>query len=222
MTILEAVEKRHSVRSYKAEPLKEEDATQLKEWIKEINEESGLHIQLIENEPEAFTGLLAHYGGFKNVTSYIALVGKKTDDLDEKCGYYGEKLVLLAETIGLSTCWVGGTFKKGKAKYELNDGEKLSLVISIGYAQDEGKAHRSKTIQEVSKVDGDMPAWFEAGVVCALKAPTAINQQKFFFTLVGEDGVIAETKSGPYTKVDLGIAKYHFEIGAGKENFRWV
>ena len=24
------------------------------------------------------------------------------------------------------------------------------------------------------------------------------------------------------TKVDLGIAKYHFELGAGKENFKWI
>ena len=25
-----------------------------------------------------------------------------------------------------------------------------------------------------------------------------------------------------YTKMDLGIAKYHFEIGAGNVNFDWV
>ena len=24
-----------------------------------------------------------------------------------------------------------------------------------------------------------------------------------------------------YTQIDLGIVKYHFEIGAGKEKFQW-
>jgi hypothetical protein len=25
-----------------------------------------------------------------------------------------------------------------------------------------------------------------------------------------------------YSKMDLGIVKYHFELGAGKENFEWA
>lgn len=52
-------------------------------------------------------------------------------------------------------------------------------------------------------------------------APTAMNQQKFCFTL-SEGAVKADNLGGFYSKVDLGIVNYHFELGAGRENFRWA
>ena len=67
----------------------------MKKKIEECNKESGLHIQLVEDEPKAFAGMMAHYGKFSGVTNYIALVGKKGADLEEKCGYYGEKLTVV-------------------------------------------------------------------------------------------------------------------------------
>ena len=62
-----------------------------------------------------------------------------------------------------------------------------------------------------------MPNWFLKGVQSALLAPTAMNQQKFYFELT--DNCIVKTKAGTgfYTKLDLGIAKYNFEIGLGKK-----
>ena len=58
------------------------------------------------------------------------------------------------------------------------------------------------------------------GGEAALLAPTAMNQQKFFFTLAGER-VLAKAGTGFYTRMDLGIVKYHFEIGAGEGEIRW-
>ena len=75
--------------------------------------------------------------------------------------------------------------------------------------------------QEVSNIDGSSPRWFRSGVAAALLAPTAMNQQKFYLTL-SEDKVTAKAKAGFYTKLDLGIVKYHFELGAGKDNFKWA
>ena len=72
------------------------------------------------------------------------------------------------------------------------------------------------------------PSWFRKGVEAALLAPTAVNQQKFSFEYVGmKNGhYLVHVKKGfsiiGYTQMDLGIAKYHFEIGAGKDNFDWV
>ena len=51
-------------------------------------------------------------------------------------------------------------------------------------------------------------------------ATTAMNQQKFYFELK-EGKIKAKLGFGFYTKIDLGIAKYNFEIGAGRENFSW-
>ena len=58
----------------------------------------------------------------------------------------------------------------------------------------------------------------------ALLAPTAVNQQKFKFFLRDGNKVETKTSFSPwgYTSIDLGIAKYHFEVGAGKSNFEWV
>ena len=219
MDLKEAMLERHSVRAYTDKPIEGETLELLNAAIEECNREGDLHIQLILNEPKAFDCFLAHYGKFRGVRNYIALVGKETADFDEKMGYYGEKLVLYAQTLGLNTCWVYLTYKKVKNAYVLDDGEKLGLVISIGYGTTQGAAHKSKTVEQVSSAVNP-PDWYIKGVEAALLAPTGINKQKFKFSLNG-DKVKLTASRGVCTKIDLGIVKYHFELGAGKENFEW-
>ena len=220
MELLDAVKQRHSVRKYKEQPLGKSVKAVLQRKIDECNNESGLHIQLVTDEPKAFSGKIAHYGSFSGVTNYIAIVGKRSADLEEKSGYYGEKLVLFAQQLGLNTCWVALTYSKIKGAYEVKPGEKLVIVIALGYGDNQGGPHKSKTIDQVCKVQGEMPDWFKNGMEAVLLAPTAINQQKFTFTFSGKC-VKAKAGIGPCSKIDLGIAKYHFEIGAGKEKFKW-
>lgn len=217
---MEAMKERHSVRQYEDRPLDQNAVAALQEEISACNREGGLHIQLVTNEPKAFDGFMAHYGKFSGVRNYIAMIGKKGPDLEEKCGYYGERLVLKAQQLGLNTCWVAMTYSKIKTAFTVADGEKLCIVISLGYGKTNGVPHKSKSADAVAKADGAFPAWFKAGVEAALLAPTAMNQQKFLFTLDG-NRVSAKAGFGLYTKIDLGIARYHFEIGAGKENFKW-
>lgn len=221
MSITEAMKARHSVRQYKNQPISAETISALQSEIDACNNESGLHIQLVTNEPKAFDGFMAHYGKFSGVTNYIAMIGKKESELDEKCGYFGERLVLKAQELGLNTCWVAMTYSKIKTAFTVGQGEKLCVVIALGYGETGGIPHKSKGSSEVSKVDGVMPDWFKNGMEAALLAPTAMNQQKFLFTLDGGK-VSVKAGMGFYTKLDLGIVKYHFEIGAGKENFEWV
>ena len=213
--LLKAVDKRHSVRRYTDKAIEGETLEKLNEKIKEINEKSGLNIQLVLNEPKAFGSFLTHYGTFSGVKNYIALIGKDDKDLDEKCGYYGEELVLFAQVLGLNTCWVALTYKKVKSAYVIGEGEKLCLVISLGYGETQGKEHKSKGISSVAKLKGDEPDWFFGGVRCALKAPTAINQQKFYFEY--ENGKVKLTMNTKIcTKIDKGIVRYHFELGSGR------
>lgn len=211
---------RHSVRQYKNQPLRTETISALQTEIDECNKASSLHIQLVTNEPKAFDGFMAHYGKFSGVTNYIALIGKKSTILDEQCGYYGEQLVLKAQQLGLNTCWVAMTYSKIKTAFTVEKGEKLCVVIALGYGETQGVPHKSKSASEVTATDRQPPEWFQNGVAAALLAPTAMNQQKFHFTLKGNK-VSAKAGKGFYTKLDLGIVKYHFELGAGKENFAW-
>ena len=221
MTIMEAIRQRHSVRQYTDKPLGEDVIRPLEEEIAACNKESGLHIQLVKNESKAFDSFMAHYGKFSGVTNYIAMIGKKGPDLEEACGYYGERLVLKAQQLGLNTCWVAMTYSKIRSAFSVGEGEKLCIVISLGYGKTQGVPHRSKAIEKVAKTDGPAPDWFTSGVEASLLAPTAMNQQKFRFTLT-DDKVSVRAGVGFYTKIDLGIVRYHFEAGAGKEHFTWA
>lgn len=216
MDIKEAIKERHSVRQYKAEPIKEDTRKKLEELIEACNAESGLHMQLICDDPECFNTFLAHYGNFKGAVNYIAMVGKKAmSDLDEKCGYYGQKLVLEAQTMGLNTCWVAGTYGKGKCKAGISADEKIVCVIAIGYGENSGNVHKCKDVGKLCKVaESDMPDWFREGLEAALLAPTALNQQKYVIDLENGEAVIT-AKAGPMTKIDLGIVKYNFEAASG-------
>ncbi len=217
MDLLTAIKNRHSVRSYIDKPIDSETLSELKAEIDACNKESGLHIQLVTNEPEAFDSMMAHYGKFSGVQNYIALVGRKSADFDEKSGYYGERIALKAQMLGLNTCWVAMTFSKGAAKKAvvIESGEKLGCVLALGYGKTQGVAHTSKSMAQLCKTEGSMPEWFKNGMEAAILAPTATNQQKFLFTLNGQK-VTAEATGGFYSKVDLGIVKYHFEVGSGR------
>ena len=220
MSIINAIYDRHSVRQYQNQPLSREVIHALQSKIDACNQESGLHIQLVTNEPKAFDSFMAHYGKFKGVTNYLALIGKKESSLEEKCGYYGEKLVLFAQELGLNTCWVAMTYSKIKTAFQVGKGEKLCIVIALGYGETQGLPHKSKSMEEVIQLDGPAPEWFQKGVEATLLAPTAMNQQKFLFCL-DKNRVSVKAGFGFYTKIDMGIVKYHFEIGAGKEHFQW-
>ena len=221
MNEIEIMKARHSVRQYKNKPIEEELIKILSDEIKICNEKSGLHIQLVTNEPKAFDGFMAHYGKFSGVINYIAMIGKKGSELEEKCGYYGEQLVLLAQSLGLNTCWVALTYNKIKTAFKIESGEKLCAVIAIGYGEAQGVPHKSKPAESVMKADEQIPEWFQRGIDAALLAPTAMNQQKFVFHLK-DNKVSAKAGVGFYTKLDLGIVKYHFELGTGKNNFECI
>lgn len=228
MTIHEAIEARHSVRAYREEPLQEETVRLLQEKIAQLNSEGRLHIQLILNEPKAFRGPLARYGKFSGVSNYLVMAGRKAGDLDERVGYYGEQLVLYAQMLGLNTCWVGVSYSKVPGTYVLEEGEKIACYIAVGYGETQGSAHKGKTAAQVSNVSDETPSWFLKGVEAALLAPTAVNQQRFSFEYSGMNGGRHQVTASKgfsmvgYTQMDLGIARCHFEIGVGKENFEWA
>jgi hypothetical protein len=211
---------RHSVRAYTEMPIEAELVNRLNEHVEAYNIASGLQIKLITNEPEAFgASLMARYGKFKNANNYFCMIGPK--GCDEQIGYYGEKLVLDAQEMGLNTCWVCLTFKKKKVDFEIGEGMKLYALISVGYGETQGSTHKIKQPMQVCSNICQSPEWVQRGVNCALLAPTAINQQQFRFKWMGDRRVRAYTALGIYAKIDLGIAKLHFEIGAEPVAVEW-
>jgi len=217
---MELMRERHSVRQYLDKKIPAEIRAQLDDYAAELNAEGNLHMQLIYDEPTCFNSRMAHYGRFENCSNYIAMIGRNAADLEERCGWYGEKLVLKAQELGLNTCWAALTH--GKSMAGCGPDEKEVILIALGYGKTQGKAHRGKDFATVTAGNGTCPDWFRRGVEAALLAPTAVNQQKFRFEL--KDGNKVRAKAGligSWLKIDLGIVKCHFELGAGKENFVW-
>ena len=226
MTLQEAITARHSVRKYIDKEIPADIVTVLQDKIAEYNKVGNLNIQLVLNETRAFTGMLS-YGSFSGVRNYFVMVGKKGADLDERIGYYGEQLVLLAQTLGLNTCWVGLSYRKVPEAYNVGKDEKLACMIALGYGETQGVSHKIKTIEQVSNASDLTPAWFKRGVEAALLAPTAVNQQKFSFEYVGvkDNWHIVKARKGfsiiGYTGIDLGIVKCHFMIAVGDVCLKW-
>ena len=121
------------------------------------------------------------------------------------------------------------SYSKVDGTYELAEDEKIGCYIALGYGETQGKEHKVKSAAEVSNASDLTPQWFNHGIEAALLAPTAVNQQKFRIEYLGtKDGKVAKVSAKPlfslmgYSKMDLGIVMYHFELGAGRENFQWV
>ena len=219
MTIEELIKNRHSVRKYKKLPLVEGHVNKIKEMLNEINK-NDLSFELVTNE-NIFKNLILGYGFIKDCNNYIILGGKDDNCLEEKVGYYGEKLALELLDLGINTCFVGGTYKKKKVKNELKEGYRNVLVLAIGYGVNDGKLAKTKTFDEIS-ISKDVPDWYKKGIEMVLFAPSAVNQKKWTFEYVSPNGVKIQSVGKLFPNVDLGIAKYHFEVGAGKENFEWI
>ena len=218
MTLYEAIFERHSVRQYTDKKIEPEKIEILKNKIDEINKKSGLNISLCTDEPEAFQANKPNYGSFSGCRNYFVMAAGKGRDGD--IGYYGEELVLLSQTLGLNTCWVALTFEKSKVPVTLKENEKIYDVIALGYGKTQGVPHRSKPLDKLYRAKGDVPEWFMRGMEAAALAPTAINQQRFIISY--ENGKVgAKALLGPCSKTDLGIVRYHFELGAGIENIIW-
>ncbi len=214
MTIQEAMQVRHSVRAYESRPVPEELREEIEKAVSDANRESGLHIQVFWDKPQVFAGKI------KGAENGIILIGKNAPNLDEMLGYYGAQIMLRLQMLGLNSVWVAMSFNKREAAAlcSIEDGDSLVNAIAFGYGTTQGTAHKSKSVERCMNVKGDVPEWFARGMEAAMLAPTAINQQQFVFSLDGET-VSAKAKLGPFSKVDLGIAKYFFEIGSGKKCF---
>ncbi len=211
MTEIEAVFARHSVRAYLDKKIEKDRAEALDALIREVNAQSGLHLQFLPDAGGTFGRLLSRVMGLAGAPSVIACVGRDGPSLEERIGYWGERVVLYAQALGLNTCWAG-TFSADNVPCAVGEGERLVIVIAVGYGRDGGRPHRSKASDRVSSAPADCPAWFRRGVELALAAPTAINQQKFEFILESGGSVRSLDHPGPFSRVDLGIVRYHFDL----------
>jgi hypothetical protein len=218
MDFKEAMQKRHMVRKYTDKPLSDEIIAKINERIELNNKTYNLNMKLMINNSKGVSSIMKLIMA-RGVNNFIILAGDVSGNLDERLGYSGADIMLYAQTLGLNTWWVGGTFNRSVSRYV--DNKKVTGIIAIGYGQTQGVPHKSKNVEDVSKYEGTIiPPWFISGVDGALLAPTALNKQNFM--LIGNGNrVKIECSNGIFTGSNVGLIKYHFELGAGKGNFEW-
>ena len=218
MDLKEAMQKRHMVRKYINKPISDELINKINERISMNNKKFNLSMKLMVNNNKGVSSIMKLIMA-KGVNNFIILAGDNSEKLDERLGYSGADIMLYAQTLGLNTWWVGGTFNRSVSKYV--DNKKVTGIIAIGYGETQGVPHKSKMIEDVSKYNGTViPSWFINGVDGALLAPTALNKQNFM--VIGDGNKVKiECDNGIFTGSNVGLVKYHFELGAGIENFKW-
>ena len=224
MTLSDAVFTRSSCREYLSRPLSPAHRQQLGKAIDQCNHRSGLCVRLVCGQPEPFASFFKSWGQIKGAQNYFLFAGPARDpELEEKCGYYGEELILTAEAMGLRTCWVGGTYDKAYCLRHLEDGEELVCVAAVGYpAPVKGKARSCKSPEELAPDCAEAPAWFHSGIEAVQRAPSAMNRQGYCFTYRKDGSVrVRLSGTGSFALVDLCIAKRHFELGAHGGEWTW-
>lgn len=231
----EAVRKRKSVRSFIPAKLKEQDERDLIKFIKELNKVyKGIRIEYVEEGfEEVAQGFIGSYGKIDGAQSYLVILSEKnTPYKNEKCGYMGEAAVLEAVAMGVSSCWVTGTYKKESVAKQIHieDEELIKSVIALGYAKDKLKLSEKliKTVVSSGKrkpleklcdggEDTSWPDWTKTALETARLAPSAINRQPWRFKIDKDEiTVYLEDANGDKDskKLDCGIAMLHLEVGA--------
>jgi nitroreductase family protein len=220
MPITDAMRARHVVRQYLDKPLPDDVVAALRSRIEEDNRAQGTDIRLLTGGARVFGPMWGTVRA-RSVRNCLVMAGPDASDLDERLGYGGADLMLTAQELGLNTWWVGGTFSKKAAARASGATGRVVAVVALGYGATQGVPHTSKRPDEVASYDGEAPVWFTQGVEAALLAPTAFGKQAF--TLAGSGNeVTIRCQESAYAGQDRGLVKYHFEAGAGRDNFVWA
>ena len=228
MITVETIRERHSVREYDGRSLAQAEFDALGAVVEECARESGLDIQLVGDNPEVFN-VVARFGLVRGCRTHVAFVvddAKASDAtraaVDEAIGYWGQKIVLAAQDMGLNTCWCALCSRK-KSRAVVAPGKRVRLVIAVGHGKTQGFPRKTKSVGALSSVEcAKAPAWFAAAMEAAQLAPTAMNNQNFKIALLrdGKTVRIDAPQSG-LNAIDEGIVRRNFEIAANEAGADW-
>lgn len=234
---IELLRSRHSVRSYVDTLLPEVVRNHLKAEVTQIRTmEQGIHFQLFFDDGDPFKGFKSSYGLFKGVRNYLACVVDTTTPFAyQRAGYFAQQFVMYAVSLGLATCYVGGTYDKKRVKAQFRAGWELPFIIVFGEdAKQTGSLlsrfmvkqihrHDRKPIDFLIGTEEEKKAMIAndkvlasglEGIACA---PSAVNRQPVRVKV--DNGEIIAFTEGNTSRdmVDLGIAMWNFRAAAGGE-----
>ncbi len=235
MKIQEAIQQRHSTRTFTGEPLTDREAAVLKDAISNVRtpfcRSDDYTIRLVcmgdaaDFKPET-------YGFISKAPAFLLLGVRPEAKARLGAAFALEKIVLFATSIGLGTCWIGGTFKAESFGVEgvMPEGQELEIVCPVGKPREPrflerigkaimGSAHRKPFGKLFFNESFEEPLQADCSAISgALEmvrlAPSARNIQPWR-VLVRDNGKSLEfyyLENGKFSMVDMGIALCHFSL----------
>ncbi len=244
--ITEVIKSRSSVRTYNPEELPADIKEKLQGYAQSLEGPFNPKARIVFLSDASFlekaSGKVSTYGIIKGASFFAAgIVEEGNNDL-EQLGYIFEKFVLYATSLGLGTCWLGGTFNRSNFEKatKVSQNERLPVITPIGY---EGKRKRilDSFMKAAAGSKKRLPwnqLFFNRGLDTPLTekdsgpffqplemlrwAPSASNRQPWRVIKDGPQWHFYKTPSGVVNKatgfelqrVDMGIAMCHFELTA--------
>lgn len=234
---MELIRKRHSVRTFDGNVLKEPDRALLEGFTAKLT--NPFHI------PVEFRFLKAQEYSLSSpvilgTDLYVGAKVKWQDHFELGYGYSFESFCLYARSLGIGTVMLAATFSRDtfEKAMDLAEGEVLPCVSPVGYPASK-KSVRETMMRKAIRADDrlpfeqlffdgtpDRPLSFQAAGVFAdclemvRLAPSAANRQPWRAVLQGQTVHFYELKSmkdsplGDIQKVDMGIALSHFDLTA--------
>jgi hypothetical protein len=230
-----AVAERRSRRAFSGVRPTDEQLDLIEATAREFRPFADARVLLVRDVPDTFfTGLVGSYGKVSGARSALVFIADATSATGgEHCGYTGEGAVLEAGALGLTTCWLAGSFSRSTvtAAVALEPGEIVRAISPVGTPLTQPSAterrlfgatkpKRRRSLDEIAPGHAEWPRWAVAGAEAARIAPSAMNRQPWRFRM--EDGSAVVSSASMPTPVasprlDCGIAMLHFELGARSE-----
>ena len=247
-SVQELIRMRHSWRSYTGEPLGMDIRERFQVLISGMPPPpfaSRLRFSLIDTGAEGRKSVKGTYGVIRGATHFLAGSVKKGNMAFEDYGYAFESLILFATSLGLGTCWMGGTLNRtmfGKFMGLEND-ELLPAISPVGHATQRrsildtffyisaGSKNRKPWstmffLDDFSTPLADATAGAYAVPLEMVRlAPSAVNKQPwrivyrdgaFHFYLCRAGGHVSVFKEVDMQRIDMGIAMFHFHSSAAE------
>lgn len=246
----ETIRKRYSVRTYIEKSLASEIKEKMEAYIRTLTNPFliKIDIKLLEKNKVANAQKLGTYGMIKGASDFIGASVKPGELSLIALGYEFEKLILFATSLGLGTCWLGGTFNRGEFSKAMSvEKDDIFPVISpFGHIAEKARLSDS-LVRFVAKSNTRKPwetLFFNNNFSTALieqeagayalplemvrLAPSASNKQPWRLVREGNAYHFYKVQSAGYSNslgfdiqlIDMGIAACHFNLMAIKQEIK--
>ncbi len=248
--LAELVQKRHSCRSFDGRGLEATTLAALERFPASLQLPfaSRLRFGVIDREKVRLENLFStgSYGMIKGVRFYLAaLVARDAPRPWEDIGFALEAAVLLATSLGVGSCWIGGIFDRRNFAKALSVGEDemLPAVVAVGRPalrpslrdrlvrwSAKGDQRKDAGLLFFAESWGSPLALAAAGpwggvLACVRLAPSASNKQPWriirqaggwHFFLDRDKAYSAMMPLADLQRIDMGIAMCHFQLAAAE------